>query len=388
LPLDGRTRDQLDESFWLSHMRLGFGVFAGEALAILVYLRASPHGSDRAVLTAIAVVGACVGLLSLFALPSIARRSWRVGFSLVWSLAAGWALAACAHLDGGIDSPLLFLILFPVIYAALAYRPSATASCGASALAQLAVISVTDPDITTPRADLFMIAAVIVGMSVLAVAASIYRAELQRSEALLLDEIAAQADTDGLTGCLNHRAFHEHLAVEIARAVRYRRPLSLIVVDIDDFKTVNDTYGHAAGDDALVAVADALRGQLRTGDVVGRVGGDEFGIILSDTPITGAEIHARRITRTLERRAPVERRRPRAVPRQGDRTARDRVDTAERGAGPTRGLSAATRASCPPRPRDPRRHRHRHRRHRHCCRRECCRRGCWLPAASRSPRSR
>jgi diguanylate cyclase (GGDEF)-like protein len=138
---------------------------------------------------------------------------------------------------------------------------------------------------------------------VLAVAASIYRAELQRSEALLLDEIAAQADTDGLTGCLNHRAFHEHLAVEIARAVRYRRPLSLIVVDIDDFKTVNDTYGHAAGDDALVAVADALRGQLRTGDVVGRVGGDEFGIILSDTPITGAEIHARRITRTLERRA-------------------------------------------------------------------------------------
>jgi len=300
--LDRRRHDQLNEAFWLSHMRVGFGVFVGECLVVVMYLRATPAEASRGLLLGIAVGAACVGALSFLALGWIARQSWRMGFSLIWSLGCGWALAACAHLDGGLDSPLLYLVLFPVIYAALAYRPWAAVSCGLSALAQLAVISATDPDITTPRANLLMIAAVIVGMSALAVAAAIYRDQLQRSEAVLLTEIAALADTDGLTGCLNHRAFHEHLAVEIERALRHHRPLSLIVVDIDDFKSVNDTYGHPFGDEALVAVAAALRGELRSGDVAGRVGGDEFAIILAETAIDGAETHARRITRTLERR--------------------------------------------------------------------------------------
>jgi diguanylate cyclase (GGDEF)-like protein len=306
--LDERGRDHLgdsgrhNEAFWLSHMRVGFVVFVGECLAVLLYLHDSPHGPDRGVLALIAVSSALAGTLMFFTLPAIARKPWCAGFSLVWSLAAGWALAECARLDGGIDSPLLYLVLFPVIYAALAYRPAAAVACGLSALAQLVVVDVTDTDITTPHVQLFMIAAVIGGMSALAVATAIFRARLQRNEALLLHEIAALADTDGLTGCLNHRAFHEHLAVEIDRAVRHDRPLSLVVVDIDDFKSVNDTYGHPVGDEALVAVADALRSELRSGDVVGRVGGDEFAIILSDTPPAGAETHARRITRTLERR--------------------------------------------------------------------------------------
>jgi diguanylate cyclase (GGDEF)-like protein len=220
---------------------------------------------------------------------------------LAWSLGAGWALAACAHLDGGLDSPLLYLVLFPVIYAALGYRPVAVAACGISALAELVVITATDKDVTLSRENVFMIAAVVGGMSVLAFAASVYRAKLQHNQARLLREVAELADTDGLTGCLNHRAFHEQLAVEIARAVRYQRPLSLVVVDIDNFKSVNDTYGHPAGDKALIAVAAALRGELRRVDVVGRVGGDEFALILADTPLDGAETHARRINRALER---------------------------------------------------------------------------------------
>ena len=299
--LDARGHDPLEEAFWLSHMRVGFGVFIAECVAILAYLLRSPDGSHRAALVAIAVASGAVGCCSLFALRSISRQPWRAGFSLVWSLGAGWALAGCAHLDGGLDSPLLYLILFPVIYAALAYRPIAVAACAAAALAQLVVISAADSDITLPSENLFMIAAVIGGMSVLAIAASVYRAQLQRNEALLRRDLAALADTDGLTSCLNHRAFHEQLAVEIDRAVRSGRPLSLIVVDIDNFKSVNDTYGHAVGDRALVAVAQALNSDLRSTDVVGRVGGDEFAMVLSDTPIEGAGTHARRISRTLER---------------------------------------------------------------------------------------
>jgi diguanylate cyclase (GGDEF)-like protein len=170
-----------------------------------------------------------------------------------------------------------------------------------SALAQVAVIGATDSRITLSRGSILMISAVIGGMSVLAVAASVYRARLQRNEALLVQELAELADTDGLTGCLNHRAFHQHLAVEIERAIRDDRPLCLIVVDVDDFKQINDTYGHPSGDGALVAVADALRAEVRATDVVGRVGGDEFAIVLPGTPLAGAETHARRISRMLGR---------------------------------------------------------------------------------------
>ena len=85
-------------------------------------------------------------------------------------------------------------------------------------LAQVAVIGATDTHITLSRGSVWMIAAVIGGMGVLAVAASVYRARLQRNEAVLVAELAELAETDGLTGCLNHRAFHRHLAIEIERA--------------------------------------------------------------------------------------------------------------------------------------------------------------------------
>ena len=299
--VDEHGHEQLSEAFWLSHIRVGFGVLVAESLAIFVYLLATPEGSHRFALAAIAASSAAVGAVAFFALRWISRQPWRAGFSLAWSLGCGWALAAVAHLDGGVDSPLLYLVLFPVIYAALAYRPVATVACGVSALVQLLVISSNDADVMLPRANLFMIAAVIVGMSALAVAASTYRDKLQRNEKGLRRDLAALADTDGLTGCLNHRAFHEQLAVEIDRAVRAHQPLSLIVIDIDNFKSVNDTYGHPAGDMALVAVARALRRELRSVDVIGRVGGDEFAILATDTPLAGAATHARRISRTLER---------------------------------------------------------------------------------------
>jgi diguanylate cyclase (GGDEF)-like protein len=292
--------DDAQVAFWLSHLRVGFGVFIGEAVAVVGYLRTSPDGPHRAALTAIAVASACVGLLSLLAVPKIAEQPWRHGFSFAWSLGAGWLLAGCVHLDGGLHSPMLYLVLFPVIYAALAFRPAAVAACGLSALAQLVVISAVDGPSALPRADLFMVAAVVGGMSALAVAASVYRARLQHSQALLAQELATYADTDGLTGCLNHRAFHERLAAEIDRAVRHDRPLCLVLADIDDFKSVNDSRGHPAGDEALAAVGSALRAELRSADVAGRLGGDEFGIILTDTALDGAETQARRIGRRLD----------------------------------------------------------------------------------------
>ena len=94
------------------------------------------------------------------------------------------------------------------------------------------------------------------------------------------------ARTDSLTGLANPRAFHEELAYHLEFADRHRDPLTLASIDLDNFKDVNDTEGHAAGDRALVTVAAVLRQRLRSVDLIARLGGDEFAVLL---PRTGAD---------------------------------------------------------------------------------------------------
>jgi diguanylate cyclase (GGDEF)-like protein len=89
--------------------------------------------------------------------------------------------------------------------------------------------------------------------------------------------------TDGLTGLYNHRTFYERLDEELGRARRYDAPLSVVLIDLDDFKSVNDTGGHQFGDSLLVRCAELMRRELRRTDIVCRYGGDEFGVIMPET---------------------------------------------------------------------------------------------------------
>jgi diguanylate cyclase (GGDEF)-like protein len=112
-----------------------------------------------------------------------------------------------------------------------------------------------------------------------------------------LEKIAA---TDFLTGINNNRRFYEIGENEIQRAKRFRYPLSLIMFDLDFFKQINDTEGHAAGDIVLVKVIEICRRKLRTIDVFGRLGGEEFAILLPHTDLEGGKIAAEHLRRAIE----------------------------------------------------------------------------------------
>ena len=107
------------------------------------------------------------------------------------------------------------------------------------------------------------------------------------------------AMTDHLTGLANRVHFERALEAEFGRAVRQGEPFTLLLLDLDGFKAVNDGFGHAAGDETLKEVSQRLLTQVRAGDVLARLGGDEFGIVMRDGPAESAQALARRIVRAV-----------------------------------------------------------------------------------------
>jgi diguanylate cyclase (GGDEF)-like protein len=120
----------------------------------------------------------------------------------------------------------------------------------------------------------------------------LHEQDVESAYHLAIYELVAK---DGLTEIFNKRKFEEEIQREFARAIRHQRPLSLIIFDLDEFKTINDTYGHLCGDFILKQVASLARDLVRPEQMLARVGGDEFVILAPETGAEGAESLASKI---------------------------------------------------------------------------------------------
>src|SRR4051795_5479194 len=231
-----------------------------------------PHRTAILALLGIAVFGGYV--ITHLPAPAIMRSRWREPFFLVWTAADVAMIALVVTSDGGDWSPLRATFFLPLFFAALSYPPRSVVATGALSLVGYLFAAGIGGHATGETLAAFC--ALLSPSTVMGVSQAVNR-ERQRGELQTLSR------SDPLTGALNRRGFTERFEAELSDHVRHDgRPLGLIVIDLDDFKRVNDTRGHAAGDDLLCEVANTLAGDLRPSDVLGRLGGDEFAVLLPE----------------------------------------------------------------------------------------------------------
>lgn len=289
---------------WVRAVRVGGLLwFVGLAISMAFLpldgggVRLAPH---RPLLIGGAVLGAVLGLVMLIRPASLGPRGLiRTGYG-------GGAVLGGALVAIGTDGPFHLLLLVLAAYQA-ALHPARRALRFVVFLACIDVVAIplaatNGVDVVDGLATALLIL-IIGGMTL------IYAHEARVLMSALDNErgrAEQTARTDPLTGLGNRRAFIETLAVHLATNARYGHPLSVLLVDIDGFKSINDTWGHDLGDDALAHVAGVLQAELREPDACFRWGGDEFVVIMPETALAGAESVLARLAAALLRHGGVE----------------------------------------------------------------------------------
>jgi diguanylate cyclase (GGDEF)-like protein len=272
---DESEGDELQLAFWRMHVNIGIALYVLGAASVLVYAFVSPHHANRVALVALDLASIVLSLTVFWWLGlRLVGTRWRDAFFAAWS---GWTIVFIgvgAALDGGARSPLAYLLVIPLLFAGLAYPPAVVTGLAAGALATSLVVGLVSPHGDGTGTGVMTLAMGIAG--ILTVAGATNRQHLTR-------DLVRLATHDGLTAVLTRRAFRQRVYEEIARAQRYGRTFSLVMVDVDGLKRLNDSRGHRSGDEALTAVATALAAEVRGTDLVGRLGGDEFGVLLTET---------------------------------------------------------------------------------------------------------
>ncbi len=293
---DPAIEDVSDVRFRLRTLKIGLSVSHGMCLAIAVYVWLTWERPQRALIVAMLALSVCWSL-SLWRLPmeSIVRSRWREWFFVGWSLSIIFFLTVAVVADGGGRTPLAFGFVLPVVFAALSYP------LGAVILVAVVDLAACTTALTlAPRPDAGF--ATLFGFTLACTAVMcVWQA---RNHERQREELGRVSRADPLTSCLNRRGFEERLDAELARTVRSGQPLALLLLDLDHFKEVNDTGGHASGDALLVWATEAMRASSRIGAAIGRLGGDEFAILLPEIGREAALAALERLREALSERTP------------------------------------------------------------------------------------
>ncbi len=272
---------------WLT---LGVGGF-GELYVALTWDR--PHRTELAILFALGILATL--LVALLPRERIVRSRLREPFFLTWTFLDFAMLIVATLADGGTASPLVLVFFIPVVFSSMSYPLASVIAVGF-----LSVLSYLAIALTAGGAS-WAYQAAFAGSLLCTAAMSAWQAQNHNRQHRAL---ATASRTDSLTGCMNRRGFEERAEAELARLARSGRPGAIVVLDIDHFKPVNDTFGHAAGDQLLCWVASTLARSVRPSDAIGRLGGDEFAVLLTDLDAVDARDSTARIAQALRERAP------------------------------------------------------------------------------------
>jgi diguanylate cyclase (GGDEF)-like protein/putative nucleotidyltransferase with HDIG domain len=258
--------------FRISTLRTGVWPSLFVVLYLGVYVLWTWEQPHRTALTLL-TLSALVLTLVIAALPleRWIRGRGREPFFLGWTASLLAMIATGCALDGGAASPLVAMLFLPLAYSALSYPLASTLAVGVADVLTYVAIAAVGGGVPGPHA--FIFAGAIVNATWICGWQS-------RNHGAQRRELARVSRSDALTGTLNRRGFEERFEAEIARARRDGGALALVVLDLDDFKAINDEQGHAAGDALLCRVVTTLNEQVRATDAVGRLGGDEFGVLV------------------------------------------------------------------------------------------------------------
>jgi diguanylate cyclase (GGDEF)-like protein len=275
---------------------------AGVRLTLVVcaagwlYVAATWDRPDRQLIASLFGLGAIVALLFvLIPHERVVRSRWREPFFLLWSVTQVALTTAVVAADGGAKSPLALLFFIPVVFAALSYPLASVVAIGA--VDYLAYIAV---GVTGARPDPEYVGFFALSLGCIAALCGWHAREQERRR----DAIEGVSRADPLTGCLNRRGFEERFEAELSNALRNGRPFGLISLDLDHFKEINDTRGHAAGDEILRWAVEVMNDTMRPMDTLGRVGGDEFAVIAPGAGPDDCAVIAGRLQDALRPQAP------------------------------------------------------------------------------------
>lgn len=229
-----------------------------------------------------------------------------------YSLIVAWSIAMMCFLHRGYESPYYAGINLLIMAVGLLFSWRTLMAVGfnlaiyAFYMAPLAIGLTPITEVPIALSNQFFL----ISTAIITVASQIHRRRLERREydaqvaqQHLLAEVQTMATIDWLTNLYNRRHFFRVGEEEIARARRYDHPISVIMIDIDHFKLINDTHGHSVGDEVLSAIAKRILDGLRQSDIAGRYGGEEFAVVLPETDLpSAASIVAERLRDTIASR--------------------------------------------------------------------------------------